>query len=56
MIKFEHDSLVLDSSHTKEDQTAINDFIAHRAEQAYSKGWEAGYDAALMEIQEEPTE
>lgn len=27
MIKIEHNTLVLDSSHTKEDQRAVNDFI-----------------------------
>jgi hypothetical protein len=30
MIKFEHNSLVLDSSHTKEDQRAVNDFVEYK--------------------------
>ena len=30
MIKFEHNSLVLDSSHTKEDQKAINDLLEYK--------------------------
>jgi hypothetical protein len=30
MIKFEHNSLVLDSSHSKEDQEAVNDFIEYK--------------------------
>jgi hypothetical protein len=30
MIKFEHNSLVLDSSHSKEDQKAINDFLEYK--------------------------
>jgi hypothetical protein len=29
MIKFEHNTLVLDASHTKDDQQAINDFIEY---------------------------
>lgn len=29
MIKFEHNTLVLDASHTKEDQRAVNDFIEY---------------------------
>jgi hypothetical protein len=30
MIKFEHNSLVLDSSHSKEDQRAVNDFVEYK--------------------------
>ena len=30
MIKIEHNTLVLDSSHSKEDQKAINDFIEYK--------------------------
>jgi hypothetical protein len=30
MIKFEHNSLVLDSSHSKEDQLAVNDFVEYK--------------------------
>jgi hypothetical protein len=30
VIKFEHNSLVLDSSHTKEDQLAVNDFVEYK--------------------------
>jgi len=33
MIKFEHNSLVLDSSHSKEDQKAVNDFIEYKVQQ-----------------------
>jgi hypothetical protein len=33
MIKFEHNSLVLDSAQTKEDQEAINDFLEYKLEQ-----------------------
>jgi hypothetical protein len=33
MIKFEHNSLVLDSSHSKEDQKAVNDFIEYKIRQ-----------------------
>jgi len=33
MIKFEHNSLVLDASHTKEDQKAVNDFIEYKIQQ-----------------------
>jgi hypothetical protein len=33
MIKFEHNSLVLDSSHSKEDQKAINDFIEYKIQE-----------------------
>lgn len=33
MIKFEHNSLVLDSAQTKEDQKAINDFLEYKLEQ-----------------------
>jgi hypothetical protein len=33
MIKFEHNSLVLDSSHSKEDQKAVNDFIEYKLQQ-----------------------
>ena len=29
LIKYEHNSLVLDSSHTKQDQKAVNDFFEH---------------------------
>lgn len=29
MIKYEHNTLVLDSSHTKYDQKAINDFLEY---------------------------
>jgi hypothetical protein len=33
MIKFEHNSLVLDQSHTKEDQKAVNDFIEYKIQE-----------------------
>lgn len=33
MVEYEHDTLVLDSSHTKEDQEAINNFINQKIEQ-----------------------
>jgi hypothetical protein len=33
MIKYEHNTLVLDSSHTKHDQKAVNDFIEQVARQ-----------------------
>jgi len=33
MIKFEHNTLVLDASHTKEDQKAVNDFIEYKLQQ-----------------------
>jgi flagellar biosynthesis/type III secretory pathway protein FliH len=55
MIKFEHNNLILDSSHSKEDQEAINAFIKYKAQEAYNQGWEIGYDAALIELQEEPS-
>jgi hypothetical protein len=29
MIKYEHNTLVLDSSHTKHDQKAVNDFVEY---------------------------
>lgn len=29
MIKYEHNTLVLDSSHTKQDQKAVNDFLEY---------------------------
>ncbi len=31
MIKYEHNTLVLDASHTKYDQKAVNDFIEYVA-------------------------
>jgi hypothetical protein len=37
MIKFEHDTLVLDASHTKEDQKAVNDFIEYKIQQIVSR-------------------
>lgn len=30
MIKIEHNTLVLDPSHTREDQKAVNDFIEYK--------------------------
>ena len=36
MINYEHETLVLDSSHTKQDQKAINDFIEQRLSQEKS--------------------
>ena len=33
MIKIEHNTLVLDASHTREDQKAINDFIEYRVKE-----------------------
>lgn len=33
MIKIEHNTLVLDTSHTKEDQKAINDFLEYKIEE-----------------------
>jgi hypothetical protein len=33
MIKFEHNTLVLDASHTKEDQKAVNDFIEYKIQE-----------------------
>jgi hypothetical protein len=33
MIKFEHNTLVLDASHTKEDQKAINDFVEYKLQE-----------------------
>jgi hypothetical protein len=33
MIKFEHNSLVLDQSHTKEDQKAVNDFVEYKLQE-----------------------
>lgn len=33
MIKLEHNTLVLDSSHTKEDQKAVNDFVEYRVKE-----------------------
>lgn len=37
MIKYEHNTLVLDSSHTKEDQKAVNDFVNFRVTQEIEK-------------------
>ena len=37
MIKFEHNSLVLDQSHTKEDQKAVNDFIEYKIQETVKK-------------------
>jgi len=42
MIKFEENMLVLDPSHTKEDQVAINLFIEKISKDAFVKGFEAG--------------
>jgi hypothetical protein len=42
MIKYENDMLVLDPSHTKEDQIAINKFIEKISNDAFDKGFEAG--------------
>jgi len=53
MIKFEHNSLVLDASHSNEDQQAINDFIDYKVGEAFDVGWEAGYDAALIDFQDD---
>jgi hypothetical protein len=36
MIKFEHNTLVLDASHTKEDQKAVNDFVEYKIQQIIS--------------------
>jgi hypothetical protein len=33
MIKLEHNTLVLDSSHTREDQKAVNDFVEYRVKE-----------------------
>lgn len=33
MIKYEHNTLVLDSSHTKQDQEAVNKFVEQIARQ-----------------------
>lgn len=32
MIKYEHNTLVLDASHTKQDQKAVNDFVEYATE------------------------
>lgn len=32
MVEYEHDTLVLDASHTKEDQEAINNFVTQQIE------------------------
>lgn len=37
MIKFEHNTLVLDASHTKEDQKAVNDFIEYKIQEITEK-------------------
>lgn len=37
MIKFEHNSLVLDPSHTKEDQKAVNDFVEYKMQELTEK-------------------
>lgn len=37
MIRFEHNSLVLDAAQTKEDQQAINDFLRYKLEQLKSQ-------------------
>jgi hypothetical protein len=42
MIKFEHNSLVLDSSHSPGDQKAINDFLEFKINQALDEGVEEG--------------
>ena len=33
MIKIEHNTLVLDPSHTREDQKAINDFLEYKVQE-----------------------
>ena len=33
MIKIEHNTLVLDPSHTREDQKAINDFLEYKIQE-----------------------
>lgn len=33
MIKIEHNTLVLDSSHTKDDQKAVNDFLEYKIQE-----------------------
>lgn len=37
MIKFEHNTLVLDQSHTKEDHKAVNDFVEYKLQQLTEK-------------------
>jgi len=34
MVEYEHNTLVLDSSHSKEDQEAINNFISQKITEA----------------------
>jgi hypothetical protein len=37
MIKVEHNTLVLDPSHTREDQKAINDFLEYKIQETKSQ-------------------
>jgi hypothetical protein len=48
MIKYEHNSLVLDSSHTKEDQDAINDFVKNKVDEAFDAGFDEGVDEGIV--------
>jgi hypothetical protein len=37
MIKVEHNTLVLDTSHTRDDQEAINDFLEYKIQETKSE-------------------
>jgi hypothetical protein len=42
MIKYENNMLVLDSSHTKQDQEAVNLFIEKATKDSFMEGFKAG--------------
>jgi hypothetical protein len=52
MINFEHNTLVLDSSHSTEDQKAINDFVAFKIDEAFQEGIEEGIVIERLRIKD----
>jgi len=54
MIRFEENMLVLDPSHTKEDQIAINLFIDKISKDAFAKGFEAGVKDSVINNSQHP--
>ena len=48
MIKIEHNTLVLDSSHSKDDQRAVNDFLEYKIQET-----KASLLKAVKEIEEQ---
>lgn len=39
MIRYEHNSLVLDATHSKQDQQAVNDFFEHAITEERTRIW-----------------